>query len=579
MTTSTGAAPRPAWRAVLGRLRPYRGGAAVGILLSLAASAGGLVLPLLTRRLIDRVADGGDVTAPVLMTVGLLAGGAVAGAFGWFLLDRIAITLVRDARRSLLSRLLRVDARTVDRLQPGDLLARLTTDAAALHMLAVEVLAGVGTNLPVIAVAITLMAYLDPVLLAVTLAVSVAAGVIMHVLSPRVQRSSLAAQEAVGAMAAAIERAIGAIRTIRANGAEAAEEAHLHAAVGLACTEAVRTSAWSTVAARATGMTFQLAFVAVLAVGGARVATEQLTVGALVAFLLYVFYLVMPMQNLVGAVAAYRVGIASVTRMGEVLEYPAEPVHPAPGTVRGGAPLDVRFASVRFAYRPGEEVLRALSFTAPAGAVTAIVGRSGAGKSTVLDLIERFYDHSAGEILLGGRDVRDWPVAELRHAIGYVEQDSPVLAGTLRDNLLLGAPNAGEAEIREVLGRARLTDLVAGLPEGLDTVVGHRGSTLSGGERQRVAIARALLRKPRLLLLDEATSHLDAENEAALLESIRDIAGTATVVVVAHRSSTVRLADRIVVLDGGAARATGDHEELAAGDALYAELVATRLTP
>jgi ATP-binding cassette subfamily C protein len=552
---------------------------AVGLLLSLLASAGGLALPLLSQRLIDRVATGGDVTTPVLLIVGLLVGGAVAGAFSWFLLDRISITIVRDARRFFLARTLRVSTSTIDRIQPGDLLARLTADAAALSTLAAQVLAGVGTNLPVTVVAIALMAYLDPVLLAVTLAVVIVAGLIMHGLSPRIQRSSLDAQEAVGAMTAAIERAIGAIRTIRAGGAEAAEEKRLDTAVELARTTAIRTSAWRTVAASATGVTFQLAFVAVLAVGGARVATGQLEVGALVAFLLYVFYLLMPMQALVDAVSAYRVGAASVIRMTEVLDYPAEPVHPPPGPAAGGPPLDVRFESVDFGYHPDDPVLRGLSFTAPAGAVTAIVGRSGAGKSTVLDLLERFYDHTGGEIRLGGRDVRDWPVADLRHAIGYVEQDSPVLAGTVRDNLLLGTPHATEAEIQDVLERARLTDLVAGLPQGVDTFVGHRGGTLSGGERQRVAIARALLRRPRLLLLDEATSQLDSSNEAALLEAIQDIAGTTTVIVVAHRSSTVRLADRIVVLDGGVARAAGNHEELTAGDALYGELVATRLLP
>lgn len=577
MTQQTDVAQPPAWRTVLHWMRPYRGQVAGGILLSLLAAAGGLILPLMSQRLIDRVAAGGDVTMPVLMIIGLLAGGAVTGAYGWFLLDRVAITIVRDARRSLLSRLLRLTTRTVDRARPGDLLARLTSDAGSLRMLGSEVFAGLGTNLPVVVAAITLMAYLDVVLLAVTLAVVLAAGLIMHVLGPRIRRASLANHEAVGDMAAAIERAIGGIRTIRSHGAESTEERHLHAAAGRARAATVRAAVWTVLAASATGVTYQLAFVAVLAVGGARVATGQIEVGTLVAFLLYIFYLMMPMQSVVGAIAAYQAGAAGIARLTEVLGYPAEPVPAPPGTLPGGAPLGVRFADVHFGYHPGEPVLRGLSFTAPAGAVTAIVGRSGAGKSTVLDLLERFYAHDAGEIQVGDREVRDWPVADLRHAIGYVEQDSPVLAGTLRDNLLLGAPDATEAEIRDALGRARLADLVAGLPEGLDTVVGHRGSTLSGGERQRVAIARALLRRPRLLLLDEATSQLDAANEAALLEAIHEIAGTATVIVVAHRFSTVRRADHIVVLDDGRVRAAGNHEELVAGDAFYADLVATQL--
>jgi len=221
-----------------------------------------------------------------------------------------------------------------------------------------------------------------------------------------------------------------------------------------------------------------------------------------------------------------------------------------------------------------------VSFTVPPRGMTAFVGPSGAGKTTVFSLIERFYEPDAGRVLVDGRDVRDWPLGELRAAIGYVEQDAPVLSGTLRENLLFGAPDAGDDDLAEVLRTTRLDGQVARLPDGLDTLVGHRGTRLSGGERQRVAIARALLRRPRLLLLDEATSQLDAVNEAALRDTIADAAHTTTVLVVAHRLSTVTMADRIIVIDGGRVRAVGTHAELLASDPLYAELAATQfLTP
>jgi ABC-type multidrug transport system fused ATPase/permease subunit len=333
-------------------------------------------------------------------------------------------------------------------------------------------------------------------------------------------------------------------------------------------------------------------------VGGARVASGDMSIGDLIAFLLYLFYLADPITAASQGATQLQQGLAAVRRIDAVATLPVEedegaaaaastPAPPASPTAAATAPpasLDgtpplVVFDRVSFGYRPDRpEVLHEVSFEVPAHGVTAIVGPSGAGKTTLFALLERFYDADAGTIRFRGRELAAWPRAGLRGQIGYVEQEAPVLAGTLRDNLLYAAPGAGEEALRAVLAEARLEELVARLPDGLDTEIAARGASLSGGERQRIAIARALLRHPALLLLDEAASQLDAVNEMALRDTVARAGETRAVLAIAHRLSTVVSARRIVVLEAGRVRATGTHAELVQSDALYAELAATQFT-
>lgn len=568
----------PAWRLLLGYVRPHRWALLAGALLALTTGATGLVLPLVARGLIDDLSHDRPIGRALLGMAALVVTNATVGALGSYVLRRTAESVVLGARRALSSYLLRLRIPAVDRSEPGDLMARITSDTTLLREVTTDSLVGLGTGGLTLVATVVMMGLVDAVLLGVTLGVILCAGTVLGVIVPRINRASKQAQDAVGVMGASLERILGALRTVKASGAEHREEQTIHAAAEESWRQSVRAAKWSAAAGNTAGLAMQIAFITVLAVGGARVATGAINVGTLVAFLLYVFYLMSPIQQVVGAITQYQTGAAALARIQEALRLPAEPdALPAPLPTPGSAPAALAFDDVRFRYDDDlPYVHHGVTFAVPARGMTAFVGPSGAGKTTVFSLIERFYDPEAGVITVDGRPLEDWDLPQLRSAIGYVEQDAPVLSGSLRENLLLGNPEADDAEVTRVLKTTRLDGLVARLPRGLDTLVGHRGTKLSGGERQRVAIARALLRHPRLLLLDEATSQLDAVNEAALRDTVADVARTTTVLVVAHRLSTVTMADRIVVMDAGRVRAVGTHRELVAGDPLYAELAATQ---
>ncbi|UFQ20493.1 ABC transporter ATP-binding protein/permease [Streptomyces huasconensis] len=560
--------------------RPHRAAVAFGALLTLIGAASGLAQPLAAKALVDRLGADGSITGILVLLTALVVLGTVIESFGAYVLERTAESVVLAARRTLIGRLLRLRLPEVERTQPGDLMSRVTSDTTLLRAVTTQSVVSAASGGLTFLATIVLMALMDPVLLGVTLGVIVLIGGAVSLVMPKIAQATRRAQEAVGTISTALERAFGAFRTLKASGAERREAEAVRAAAQDAWRHGVRAAKWQSVAWSSVGLSVQVSFLAVLGIGGARVASGAISISTLVAFLLFLFYLIDPVSRLVEAASQYQVGSAAIARIVQAERLETEETEPAAERAvghGGGGPASVAFEDVTFRYRDDLPLVHhGVSFDVPGPGMTAFVGPSGAGKTTVFGLIERFYEATGGRILVDGKDVREWPLPELRAAIGYVEQDAPVLAGTLRENLLFAAPDATDAEVREVLVRARLDGVVERLPEGLETVVGHRGSKLSGGERQRVAIARALLRKPRLLLLDEATSQLDAVNELALRDVVTEVSREVTVLVVAHRLSTVMLADRIVVMDAGRVRATGTHAELVAADPLYGELAATQ---
>ena len=580
---SGAAPPRAGLRALWPLLRPHRPALALAALLALLGAAAALAQPLLVRQVITRLEQSEPLrTAAVLLVAALVLAAALSGLQA-YVLQRTGEAVVLDIRTLLVRRLLRLPVSELDRRRSGDLISRVGADTTLVRTVVTSGLVDLGSGVVIAGGSLVAMAVVDPVLLGITV-VSVAVGFSgAIVVIRRVRAASLQAQTAVGTMTAGVERALSGVRTIRAARAEEREADAVRVSAFEAFTAGLRLARLQAVLGPFASVATQGAFLAVLGVGGARVAAGTISVGDLVAFVLLLFLLVRPLAEGIAALTAIQTGLGALARIEEVLALPEESdgdrVHRS--GVLDGRPVEVSFQDVRFGYPTDDgevlPVLRGASFTAPPGRRTALVGPSGAGKSTVLALVERFYDVDSGTVCVGGSDVRALDRDELRSRMAYVEQDAPALAGTLRDNLKLGAPEADDAELLRVLDQVNLGELVTRSPAGLGAQVGDDGILLSGGQRQRLAIARALLSRPALLLLDEPTASLDARNEQALAAAVAGIGPDTTVLVIAHRLSTVVDADRIVVLDEGAVVATGTHEELVDSSPLYRDLAARQL--
>lgn len=557
---------------------------AIIMVVSLVASGLALVQPLILQTLINGVGQDIELSTPLILLIAVTIGGAAFGALQSFLLRRTAEGVVLGARRSMVSHLFRLPIATFDHRRVGDLISRVGADTTLFRSVITSGLFDIVSSVLMFFGAVVLMATIDPLLLGITLVAILIGTVAVLGLGLAMRNASRQAQDSVGDMTAAVERVLGAIRTVRASGAVERESERVSGEAEKVYRQGVRMAALGAFVQPIMSICIQGAFVIVLGYGGYRVVTGAMEIGDLVAFLLYLFALVLPLGSAIGAFTTIQAGLAALDRMQEVLKLPLEEADEAglsPSSVQeepppSGAPL-LEFDDVGFAYAEGPPVLRGVSFHVERGSRTAIVGPSGAGKSSVLALIERFYDPTSGTIRFDGADVRAMRRSDLRRRIAYVEQEAPVLAGSLESNLRLAATDATDAELLAVLDAVGLSSLIDRSAEGLNMAVGDGGVLLSGGQRQRLAWARALLAGSDLLLLDEPTSSVDARTEAVLQEALRKAGAERTVLVVAHRLATVVDSDRIIVLDAGKIVASGTHAELLESSPLYRELATYQL--
>ncbi|GAB3630925.1 ABC transporter ATP-binding protein [Microbacterium shaanxiense] len=610
--------PRATFRQLLPFLFEHKKTLIVVAILSVFGAATSLVQPLLVGQVIAAVQANETLGILVWLLVGFVLVSSVISGYQHYLLQRTGTAVVHSSRRQLIARILHLPIREFDARRTGDLVSRVGTDTTLLYAVLTQGLAdAVGSAILFIG-ALIAMLLIDPILLLLIVVVVGISLAVVVMLSGRIRTASSAQQVKVGELASAVERAVGSIRTVRASGATERETTSVSALAGEAYGLGVRIAKVSALVVPISGVAMQLSLLAVLGVGGFRVAAGAITIASLITFVMFLFMLIMPLATTFGAITSVNQALGALGRIQEVLDLPTEDQEDAAiaasvesRTETVDAPA-LAFHDVRFRYPDAvvaareaaateartvlvdahlestapvtdaeqssdREVLRGVTFEVPRGSRVALVGPSGAGKSTVLSLIERFYDPTGGSIRLDGHDIRTYPRAELRARFGYVEQDAPTLAGTLADNLRLASPDATDADCERVLRAVNLGDVLERGTLGLETPVGEDGVMLSGGERQRLAIARALLTEAPILLLDESTSSLDGVNEQRMREAIDAVSADRTLIVIAHRLSTVVDSDLIVVLENGEVVGQGTHTELIEQVPLYRDLARHQL--
>jgi ABC-type multidrug transport system fused ATPase/permease subunit len=557
-------------------LGPYRGKVAIT-----AASAAGLMacsitLPYLTGRVIDDVLQGGDrgmLARLVAAVLGIVLLRAVLAVVRRVVSGQVSLAVEFDLRGILFGHLQRMSLSYFDRMPVGQLMSRATSDLQTVRFFLGYGLIFIFMQAFTLIIVTGLMLWLNWSLALVALLVGPALLVVAWRYSRRSNPILIDVQQRVGEVAEMAEESAVGIRVIKAFGREADRTASFGRTASRAFDRSMDAARLASFYQPLMGFLPTLGVGVVLAYGGVQAIDGRMSLGEFVTFFLYLTMLMAPFRSLGMLVGQAQRAVAGGTRLFEVLDSVPE-VREADGAgPLPAGPGAVRLEGVSFAYTPaGPRVLDGIDLDVPGGRAIALIGPTGSGKTTLTQLIPRFYDVNAGSVIVDGADVRDLRLNDLRRAVGVVPQNPFLFSTTVRENIAYGRPEATEAEVRAAARMAQAEAFIDALPDGFDTVVGERGFTLSGGQRQRIAIARALITDPRVLILDEATASVDASTEREIQAALRAVMAGRTTIVIAHRLSTLSLADELVVLEEGRIVARGTHEELHETSDLYREI-------
>ncbi|MDP5312033.1 ABC transporter ATP-binding protein [Streptomyces poriferorum] len=569
----SGGQPRGWARRLSGYAWRYRRNVLLALGSSLAGMAVMALVPLVTKVIIDDVVVGH--TRSLAVWTGLLIVAAVLVYVSTYIRryygGRLALDVQHDLRTEIYGTITRLDGRRQDELSTGQVVGRATSDLQLIQSLLFMLPMTIG-NVLLFLISLVIMAWLSPLLTLIAVAVAPALWLIARRSRTRLFPATWYAQSQAAAVAGVVDGAVSGVRVVKGFGQEDQETGKLREVGRRLFAGRLRTIRLNSRYTPALQAVPALGQVAMLALGGWLATRGEITLGTFVAFSTYLAQLVGPVRMLAMVLTVGQQARAGVERVLELID--TEPsLQDGTKELPAGIPAGVEFDDVRFGYSEDRPVLDGFSLTIEPGETVALVGASGSGKSTVSLLLPRFYDVTHGAVLVGGHDVRELTLDSLRAAIGLVPEDSFLFSDTIRANIAYGLPGATDEQIEQAARSARADRFIAELPDGYGTKVGEHGLTLSGGQRQRVALARAILTDPRLLLLDDATSAVDARVEHEIHDALRQVMAGRTTLLIAHRRSTLGLADRIAVLEDGRLADIGTHEELERRSALYRRLL------
>ncbi|CAM3829677.1 ABC transporter ATP-binding protein [Mesobacillus zeae] len=549
---------------------------AAGILLSLLETGGGLIVPLFTKSLVDQLSAASLKPSLLILLASALILQTAAAGFSFYFMTYIGEAIVASIRRRLWNQVLHLPIPYFDRHQTGEIMSRVTQDTNIVKNLVTQHLVSFFTGIISIIGAVAILLFIDwKMTLIMVTAVPLALLLILP-LGRKMYKISKASQDEMAGFSANLGRVLSDIRLVKAFNAEKTEQAKGEDGIDHLFGFGLKEARIQAVISPFMTFIMMLVLVILIGYGGVRVASGTLTAGSLVAILIYVFQIIIPFSQMASFFTSLQKAAGATERISTILTSKTET--DSNGIAVTGSSADIRFDNLSFSYHENEAVIKNISLTIPAGKTTAFVGPSGSGKTTLFALLERFYGPSAGSILYGSTSIGDFSLNAWRSQIGYVSQESPIMSGTIRDNIAYGIQReVSDDEIQQAARLAHAEEFINRLPAGYLTEVGERGIKLSGGQRQRLAIARALIRNPGILLLDEATSNLDSSSEVLVQNALASLMEGRTTLVIAHRLSTVVDADQIVVLDNGQVTGTGSHQELLNTHSLYKKLASQQL--